>query len=134
MNTSIIAKALEGREYTKEITTAERASAKEHGIVVVYGGSDDLMEFAGAIYDEVDCFGGGSAYLTTDGLLENACEDGCPYFEAKEAIATKIEAVFDNDGYTWTYKTDIPHETFNIMEGNEFYCRGIVFKLSDVKK
>lgn len=32
---------------------------------------------------------------------------------------------------TWTYKTDIPHETFNIHDDNELYCTGIVFYAKD---
>ena len=36
------------------------------------------------------------------------------------------------DDITWTYKTDIPHETFMIYEDDEAYCRGIVFLINDL--
>ncbi len=30
------------------------------------------------------------------------------------------------------YNTNIPHVTFDVMENNDKYCKGIVFKLSDL--
>ena len=33
---------------------------------------------------------------------------------------------------SWSYLTDIPHKTFDIMEDGEIYCRGIVFSLDDL--
>lgn len=41
----------------------EIETAKENGFVIVYGCSDDLMEFEGAIQDEGGCFGGGRVYF-----------------------------------------------------------------------
>lgn len=52
---------LNGREYGDEITREEEAMAKAHGLVVVFGYSDDNMEFCGAITDEVGCYDGGYA-------------------------------------------------------------------------
>lgn len=39
-----------------------------------------------------------------------------------------IDAIWCEDGYSWTYHTNIPHATFNIYEGSETYCKGIVFE------
>lgn len=33
---------------------------------------------------------------------------------------------------TWTYATEIPHETFMIYEDGEPYCRGIVFSIDNL--
>ena len=44
----------------------------------------------------------------------------------------KITAVWDTDGYSWIYQTDIPHATFEIVEDGAPYCRGIIFALADV--
>ena len=134
MNSKDLAALLDGREYGKEITRDEEAQAKADGLVVVYGASDDLMEFGGAISDELGASNGSLAYLTADGMLENACDDdGCPYFEKIKATAATIKAVWDRDGYSWIYETAIPHVTFEIFEDGETYCRGIVFALADVK-
>ncbi len=105
---------------------------KAAGLVAVFGGSDDLMEFRGAINDEIDCYGGGHAYLTPDGLLENKCDDSrCPYFEKAKVAAAKIKAIWDQDGFSWVYETEIPHHTFVVMDEEETYCKGIVFRLAD---
>jgi hypothetical protein len=104
-------------------------------LVAVFGASDDLMEFRGAIYDEVDCYEGGTAHVTPDGLLRNECDnDGCPYFERRQNTSSTIEASWAPDGedISWVYITEIPHATFTIMEDGEPYCRGIVFDLADV--
>ena len=138
MNTKQLAAQLNGREYTAEITSDEAKQAKAAGLVVVFGASDDLMELRGAIYDEADCYDGGSILIDTKGVTpswESASESeesAKDYFERK-AKARTIEALWAKEGgYSWTYKTDIPHETFEIVEDGEPYCRGIVFSLSDL--
>jgi len=124
-----LAEKLNGREYGEEITRDEAAQAKEHGLVVVYGTSDDLMEFYGAIHDEKDCWGGGTVYFDEEG------QDDCPYIaKAIEGYKT-IEAKWcAPDSPSWTYETDIPHATFDIMEDGEVYCRGIVFEISALSR
>ena len=124
---------LNGREYRSEVTKEEASQAKADGVVIVFGASDDLMEFEGAIYDELDCYGGREVAVTKDGLPVNKCPDrDCPYFMASQDHAPKIESIWDTEGYSWVYKTDIPHETFDILEDGEKYCRGIVFRLDEV--
>jgi len=126
-----LAAQLNGCEYGNESVPD---AAKESGLVAVFGASDDLMEFRGAIHDEIDCYDGGTAYLTSSGLLTNECEDeNCPHFARMKKSAATIEAVWGEGGYSWTYKTEIPHETFEVVEDSDKYCRGIVFALSDVK-
>lgn len=134
MNAQTLAGLLNGREYCREITGELEAQAKQSGLVVVFGGSDDLVEFRGAIHDERGA--PGDLHLTRDGLLENECDDSeCPYFEKLKAAATVIEAIWcEEPELSWSYKTTIPHATFNVMEDGETYCRGIVFALSDVGK
>ena len=134
MNQKEVAALLNGRQYRDEITPEIMFSIKETDIVIVFGASDDLMEFRGAANDEIGCYDGGNAYLDSGGLIENkCCEDDCHYFKEKKKAAIVIEALWDSeDPYSWTYKTEIPHTTFNIHEDDELYCRGIVFNLSDV--
>lgn len=133
MTPAQLAKIMDGREYGHDITDEESKMADEQGLVVVFGYSDDNMEFMGFIQDEVSCWDGGTAYLTSAGLLESECDcTDCPYFAKEQSKAAKIEALWCNEGYSWTYKTDIPHATFDIMEEGEKYCRGIVFSMSDV--
>lgn len=124
---------LNDNEYGNEGSPALFDAMREAGLVAVFGASDDLMEFRGAIQDEIDCYAGGTAYLTSEGLVRRICDnDDCPHERDMQRRATRIDAKFDQNGFTWQYETPIPHRTFLIMEDGETYCEGIVFALSDV--
>jgi len=84
MNIKEFAEMLNGREYGKGISPREAMDAREAGLVIVCGASDDLIAFCGAIHDK--------------------------------------------------YETDIPHETFDIYEDGEKFCRGIVFSIDSLKQ
>lgn len=47
MTAKELAEMLSGRKYGMEITSEEARAAKDAGLVVVYGYSDDNVEFAG---------------------------------------------------------------------------------------
>lgn len=131
-----VAAQLNGNEYREEGSDELFDRCKAAGIVVLYGASDDLAEFRGAIEDEVGCFDGGDIPVLATGLPANDCDDDeCPYYLATLKGARNIEAVWCDDDLqcSWSYKTNIPHVTFDVMEDGELYCRGIVFRLEDVK-
>lgn len=129
-----LAAQLNGREYRDEITDAEAASAKRDGLVVVFGYSDDNVEFRGAIYDEVGAYDCTTVALTKAGLVVNDCDnEDCPHFKRAKKRASKIKAVWHDAGAPcWTFETEIPHATFAIADGDDLFCRGIVFALEDV--
>jgi hypothetical protein len=131
MDRAQAAAALNGCEYTREGSKVLFSDMKAAGLVAVFGGSDDLMELRGAIYDEIDCYGGGSAFVTPHGLFE-PCSDECVHSERAKQAASEIKAIWDRDGFSWIYETAIPHETFIVKEDDDTYCRGIVFALADV--
>lgn len=106
------AEMLNGRRYGDEMLPSEIVQARELGFTVVFGYSDDCVEFRGDYTDEIDCFNGGRVY-----------EDGDKY----------IDAVWCEGEYSWTYKTNILHATFDIYDDGEKYCRGIVFEKSEEK-
>jgi len=113
MNAKEWAEKLNGREYRCETTYQEDEQMKQDGIVAVFGASDDLCELRGAVDEEYDCFGGSEICIES----------------------MKIRIVWHDEGYPcWTFETDIPHETFDIYEDGELYCKGIIFNLSDCKK
>ena len=124
------AEKLNGRQYRNEITSQEIAFAKQNGIVVVFGASDDLIEFEGAICDERDAYNGETFWIAQNGVVYN-----CINKEKSNAHLFRLEAIWcpKDTSYSWGYETDIPHETFTIMEDNEHYCKGIVFYLKDLK-
>ncbi len=132
MTAKELAEMLSGREYGGEISNREAQSAKEADLVVVYGYSDDNVEFDGAIQDEVGAYNGTTIYITCGGILRNPdCDrDDCPYFVQEREKAKTIKAVWhDKGGPCWTFETDIPHETFTIVEDGEPWCIGIVFSM-----
>lgn len=129
-----IAGILDGMEYNEEISEQDLQYAKENGAVIIFSASDDLMELRGAIEDEISCYGGGRVYIDKNGLIKNKCDnEDCPYFGEKLLHAKVINAIWDSDGYSWIYATDIPHITFEILEEGRKYCRGIVFSMDALK-
>lgn len=136
MTSKELALKLTGREIGREITREEEQQAKESGLVVVFGYSDDTMEMVGAINAEAGAYEGGTVYVTKSGMIDQAVVDDCDrcgYFQIARKRAKAITAVWhDEGGPCWTYKTDIPHETFEIMEDGEVFCVGIVFSTQDI--
>ena len=125
---------LNGNQYTREVTKELRKLMKDAGLVAVYGASDDLMEFDGAIHDEVGAWEGATVYVNENGLVQNKCDEGddCPNWRQTGCTIEALWCPEDVQGSpSWAYKTSIPHATFDIMEDDELYCKGIVFRLSD---
>lgn len=145
MNTYDIATALDGIEYPCAIPKHIQLAAQVAKIVIVYGMSDDLVELAGAICDELCAYGGADFSVTPRGLMmdfDNLIQNhrGADlkdklreYFQS-EGTEMAIEALWcDEPDISWTFRTTIPHQTFRIMEDGAVFCRGIVFALGDVK-
>lgn len=151
MKSKELAELLNGKTENEIIEIVEKLS-KDNDLVIVYGSSDDIMEFVGAINDEGICYDGGEVLFTKKGCLQN--QDEC-----QEAISTLKENGYNVDGLhiqsnkinalwcddkiqslggvyrnvSWAYETEIPHRTFNLMEDGEVYCIGIVFSINDLK-
>lgn len=132
-----LAAQLNGLEYPTRIPGALIVAAQSAGLVILCGASDDLMEFYGARREEIGCYDGGTTFVDADGVLpDRDCLDGdeeLAEYVQRQKSAKSIEALWcKEDGYSWTYKTEIPHATFEVVEDEEPYCRGIVFALADL--
>jgi hypothetical protein len=129
-----LAARLNGRAYGAEISLAECGLAKESGLVVVFGYSDDNAEFRGVFDDEITAWEGIVIHVTRTGLLQRHDDCECPYcgFEAQKAKAAEVIAVWGRGGYAWIYQTKVPHATFDILETGEKFCRGIVLSINDL--
>lgn len=138
LSKELLAQVLNGRQIGSEILPEEELQAKTAGLIVIFGASDDLMELRGAINDEFYCYDGGTALIDGKGMLperDNIDDDGeLKDFFAREPLAKKVQAVFGEyaPAPTWTYATDVPHATFEVLEGDDIYCRGIVIALADL--
>lgn len=121
MTPSEAAEVLNGNQYREEGSRELFNELKQNRLVAVFGASDDLMEFRGAINDETDAWNGATVWVTKEGHIQT---------EMASAHGYQIDALWCEEEYiSWTYKTLIPHKTFLIMEDDEIYCRGIVFSL-----
>ncbi|RKI24682.1 hypothetical protein D7V82_14580 [bacterium 1xD8-6] len=130
MDIKEFAKSISGKKYGyPQFTKEEIETAKENGFVIVYGASDDLMEFDGAIREEIGCYGGGAAWVKGERVSDAPIAVG---EKTIKAIWCGGEKDADGQEITWAYETGIPHETFMVYEDGEPYCRGIVFSINDV--
>lgn len=132
-----MAELLNGREYGSEITDDEELIAKNSGLCVVFGASDDLVEFRGVFCDEVGSYNGSETPIDPKQgpIASHECDcDYCGYKAAIKSCHTLYADWCKVDEYSWTFRLGIPHETFDITEDGETYCRGIVFKVSDLAK
>jgi len=132
-----LAAKLNGREYLSEITKAEEADAKASDLLVIFGASDDLIEFRGVFSDETGCYTGGKIRFDRHGVIEEwetldkDSEDDVRRYFKRKASSEEIEATWDHEGYSWHIAAiDISSATFDILEDGEKYCRGIVIDLT----
>lgn len=122
MTAQELALELNNCEYRTELTKEQKQRAAANDLVVVFGASDDLTEFRGAINDEQD---NGELYFNELGDFFD--EDTLSRSEKNEL--NKIHTKY----YPFSVQTDIPHSTFTVMEDGELYGTGIVFHISDLK-
>lgn len=119
-----VAENLNGRQYEGFFIEDEIIDeCIVNDIVIVTGYSDDLVEFEGALACEKDAYDGNVFYISSAGGV----------FYEKHKHCKRLDAIWFNGGNpSWRFETDIPHETFEIMDGCETFCVGIVFSLEDV--
>lgn len=135
MTSKELAALLDGNQYGAEITKSQEILAADNDLVVVFGYSDDNAELRGRIDDEVGAYDGCNFLVTRSGVLRRPdCDcDECKYFREAKKEASAIRAVWHDTGEaSWTFETQIPHETFRIYEGEELFCIGIVFSITDL--
>lgn len=135
-----LAEKLNCSQYPFEPSDEIIGLARESNLMIIFGDSDDLMEIRGLVTDEFNCFDGGECMIDSQGILPSwdygdyEDEDEAEKYFKRKKTAVSIEAQWCNGDYSWTYKTDIPHATFDIMEESEKYCRGIIYSTDDLRK
>lgn len=128
---------LNGGEYGSETTTWIEQLAKENGLVIVFGQSDDLVEFRGAIEEEFGCYAENTFYVINGKVFDEGSLD-----EVKNALEPiglslpsipSIHAEFCPSGslFAWVIQAEDGCQ-FNIYEDGEEYCQGIVVPLHSI--
>jgi hypothetical protein len=144
-----IAKKLNGLEYRRNIPEEYHPVLVENNLCIVLGGSDDLCYFiypenGNVSSEELPCWGGEIFWFDKDfkKFLNGRKKTMLTYHDDVQADCNnRIEAVWcyertkvpDGNVYSWTYKTDIPHVTFDIMEDDMYYCKAIIFNINYLK-
>jgi hypothetical protein len=135
------AKTLHGREYGAEISRTEVAQAKADGVLIIFGYSDDNIEFRGIVDEEV------GAWYHTKIRLDKSGEPLPQGFDDDKEVLDKygllpavearypnvIDAEWDSHGYSWWITSSLPQHEFDILEDGEKFCRGIVINREDLK-
>lgn len=122
----LCAEMLKGMIYGDEPKKEIIEFAKENNLVIVYGASDDLTEFRGAIDDEQGAYEGKKHFLDADHtevLEEEALGEGAPYIDA-------IWSPKEMPDTSFLIMSNLPCVHFDIMEDDELYCRGAVVDLN----
>jgi hypothetical protein len=131
------AEKLTGREYREELTKEEEHALKADGLIAAFGASDDLLEFRGALHDEVGAWDSAMVKLAEikKGGKIIILDDEEDWVQVKPLYIRKVFAIWNPiglDGEVWASWHiriyGVPQATFDIMEDGELYCRGIVFE------
>ena len=130
----------EGIQYSRNIPEEAKKLAKENNVVVIVGGSDDLMYCYGAdsyLADHCE-HGYGWDGDSLEGISDNKLE-----FEAKqlglkiwwcgeiEDKGLKIEGYSTTNSGAFSYSVNDQIESldFKVFEDNDVYCTGKIIKL-----
>lgn len=132
MTAKELAALLNGRRYGYELDGLDMKAIRDAGLVIAYGASDDLLEFEGAIYEECGAWEDTTVRIYAGEIIEDEynCRN-CRLYKLTMKSAHWVSAVWCKGMYTWFIDTDMPHETFDIIENGELFCRGIVFDVAD---
>lgn len=132
---------LNGRQYRSELSREEERQAFQDGMLIVFGASDDLLEFRGVFHDELGAYNGTKAEIDCKGskpVWKHGDEKG--FDEAKEFFAREglrsftVVAEWDVGDFSWIVSIDVANShgdgpnccPFLIKEDDEQYCRGLV--------
>lgn len=128
---------LDGEEYPFFPSRVDLEYAKANSLVVAFCLSDDLLEFCGAIYDELDAFEGTLGYIfngkaiSEDELIQDQkVLQKYGFLSSRPSLSVK--AIWEPKGIdaVWLVKVmGTESASFNVMEDGRVFCQGAVFQL-----
>ena len=155
-----LAKLLDENEYGNELYNEYKINVYElcekNKWVIVYGASDDLIEFEGFVSDEDDAYNGTLLKFITPGDFYLEDEDDETYKKAKDYKFVRInqdelnelknnnykdtcvvEMLWCPDGTDMSWQVNVKgaeFTKFNVMEDEEVYCEAAIIDLSNFIK
>ena len=110
-----LANLLHGRDKGFETNPTLVNWAKQNGLVIVHDFYDNTVIMKGA-----------------DNCYYEGYENGIIEYNGKEITVRFCEKQYKTgDVFTWSFKTEIPHEKFMIFDFEQPYCEGIVFNINN---
>lgn len=141
---------LEGRDRRNVISKAEIKLAKDNNLLIVFGVSDDLMQFCGILNERYDAFGGREVFLhknTDEEIAILSCYDAQKIQRSLgDKIPFNLYALIIGQQWqpkeincAWIIYCNAPHAIFDIYDiddnnGKDLFCRGMVLEKNDIKK
>lgn len=141
-----LADHLNNRQYRSEISISLEVFAKNNNLAIVFGASDDLIEFRGAFEEEF----GASEELYFDKEFKIISSHSKIRLDEKDVYMDDFVNIYkfdlevelknkitqewqpkDNEA-SWRLSANFPHKTFNIFDKESLYCVGIVFDIDDL--
>lgn len=136
----------DGIEYSRNIPDEAKRIAIENNIVVIVGGSDDLMYCYGAYsyltdMQEHSCGWDGDTLkdIGDKNLEAEAAQLDLMIWWCGEIIADKMsrnkydssysQSVKESGAFSYSVKKEIESLDFKVMEDNDVYCTGIIIQL-----
>jgi len=113
---------LDLREYGLEMTRAEASQAAKDGLIVAFGGSDDLLKFRGVIEDEIGTYNGIRVHLARFG----ECLEPINGVETPTWIESEWRPEDCTPDLSCIIHTNLPCATFLILDHGKPFCRGVV--------
>ena len=129
MNAKQFARYLNGRERDSEMINAECDLAEELNLLVIFGYSDDVVEFRGIIHNE---FSEGTLLHIYKGHIiedEELMILGKYGFDISSDMG--VIGIYSDEG-VWSFEVlgDIETHNFDIFDEGVLYCRGLVIDMS----
>lgn len=126
-----IAKKLDGREFGFELDESIISVADRNNLVILTAG-DEYVCLHGCIYVPEICEEIIHFNRSTKDYFPLRNIQSKRYLKTVEK-SRKIQVLHRKEKpFLWTFKTDIPHATFEVTDRGEKFCRGIVFSIKDL--
>ncbi|MBQ8806584.1 MAG: hypothetical protein IJZ68_09100 [Bacteroidaceae bacterium] len=129
MNIKEFAENLGTRPTGDEVPYHMVCEAQHQRYLVIFGASDDLVEICGHHHYEFDAFRPTTLYVTRNRVYSSD--------EIHPTTAKPIHVEYSTPTATnpalWKLTTEIPHATYNIMDGDELFCKGLVIDLNNLE-
>lgn len=136
MNANQWAKSLHRSQYRKVLNREKRKRLKADGVVIVYGDSDDRVEFHGALNEIHGTWPPDKIWLDQKGSvprfdeLDWECDEDVLRWAKRRENSTSLRIM--RGQYMFNFSIDIPYFKFFILESCIANYIGIAFSLQDL--